>query len=165
MIELKIKDRTINLPTRLNELNEEVFDRLTSHIHLQDKYCIIALAYKIRMPRLGMIDSKQFGNDVFTIPLIAKVNNNELNFKAGDKAIINPSSIELGTHVNINTVVSLSNMFSLLSEEQEVKKDIAVNKDNKYNTDVYLLGFKIVPVSDIRGTISNGALVDDMFEC
>lgn len=151
----------INIPTSPDEINVDVLKELTACISLPDYYCIIGLRYKISIFNLAMqsksANKKQL---VSVVPILAKVNEEQLKFacKIGQRVIIDPSEVERGSHLGINTAITPDNIANYITSDEELNKK-CINRtlgDLKDDT-IYCLEFKIVPISALKGSIEGNA--------
>lgn len=154
----------IKIPTDTKEINGEILSQLLSNVTTPQYYCIIALRYKIRLFNLIMQRKSSSGKNttVSVVPLLAKINesDNKFNLKAGDRIIIDGSSIERGSHLGVRTAITPDNLANYIISDEELNKK-AINHtltDGKDDT-IYCLEFKIVPINDIKGKVS-GDIID-----
>lgn len=158
----------IKVPTSVREITPEMFDRLTKNITLQKHYVVIALCWKLTIPEIIMTNKKAGSAKVVTV--IAKTNVEEKDTWAsvGKIAIINKSAIELGTHIHVDTAASIQNIYNHYVELSKCYNPHAVGITKDALTDlpkesVYMLEFKIVPVTDIKAVIDANEKNDDPF--
>lgn len=171
----------INLPTSLEELNEEVFNEILKNIEIPKHYCVIALCQKMRLFDIGvMVDGKSDAT-ISAVPVIAKLpveGFTSITAAVGNRAIIGRSAIEMGTHLNVNVCIEHGKVMAYIKENPELKKNIVtgrlanpkligdLNKTlaGSNSPHVYTIAFKIVPESDLRGCIKVGQNVNDIFK-
>lgn len=173
MVKLINSDGTIvSVPTKLQEVDSKVLLDMYRSINLPDNYCIITLAQKIKLSQLVLLNNAKIKDTtVYTVPLIGKLPNTH-DYKGiinvSDKAILNRTSLELSTHLSINSSVSLNNLFDFITSDVKLKekcfkKEIA-DSDGNYDIWIYVLESKILPMNDIRATIPLNAPTIDPFK-
>lgn len=160
MLELKSNSANygIKIPTKENEINEEVLRNLTSNISLPKYYCIIALRYRINVFDLVMTAKSATNKQkqVSVVPILAKYNEGELsvNGKVGDRILIDGTDIERGSHLNVNTCVTPDRIASYISKDEELnRKAIKRELSDEDVSTIFCLEFKIVPINAIKGVI------------
>ena len=93
---------------------------------------------------------------VSVVPLLAKFNKEEMHMDAeiGDRVIIDGSSIERGSHLNVATGITPERITSYITNDEELNK-ASINRSITKGSDdtIYCLEFKIVPLNDIKGII------------
>ena len=159
----------INLPTSVREITPEMFAQLTSNITLQKHYVLVALCWKLGISEILMTNKKTGNAKVVTV--VAKTNLEEKDawVKVGDIAIVNKSAIELGTHVHVDTVASMPSVYNHYVELSKLgtPNAIGITKDalkDLPKEQVYLLEFKIVPVTDIKASVDAFKSNEDPFK-
>lgn len=171
MISLKSKNLEVLVPTKLSEITKERLDELFKVINLPEDYCIIAIFQKVKLSQFAMMTvSKAQETLVYTIPIVGKLPESyhyKGNIKVGDKVIVTRTNLEMGTALSMSTMISSSNLNKFINDNDDLRgkcfrKDI---KDEDGNTDVwiYTIQGKIIPISDIRGTIEKDAITSDPF--
>lgn len=165
MITLKSEksDYSINVPTSPNELDGETISQLLSNITLPKYHCVIALRYKASLFDLvfSQRSNSQKNTMVSVVPLMGKFNKDDINFTVnpGDRIIIDGSDIERGSHVGVNTVITLNNVTRYILNDEDLRKQCLNREDKTKQDTIYCLEFKIVPVNSIRGRVS-GDIID-----
>lgn len=151
--------KILNYPTSYKEVDTEYLTAVTKNINLADNYVIVALIYPAKLKRLLLSinpNSKHKDEVVPYITSIAKVGNNttELgkSLKSGDNAIINPSDIMIATHIEVTGNTLTKNFFLNNADGLDTK---TMSKD-----EVYLVDFKIVPLSAIKAVIPANSKAD-----
>lgn len=158
MITIKSKKQSygVKLPTDISEITPEVLDELTKDIIVPNYYCIVGLCFKTKLFDLCTMIKQSKNTEVSVTSIIAKISNKdreELNAEIGDKIIIERSSLERGTHININTAINSINIRRYLNDDSELVKEIISSNDKMNN--VIIMEFKIIPISEIRAVIHN----------
>lgn len=159
----------INFPTSLNEIKPEDLNAITKNVTLPKNYCIIALCYKTKVfDFCTMIDNNK-NVEISVVPLIAKINKEDsekYRINVGDKVTISRSSLEMGDHIKLPTMISSDNVRKYFKDDPDLKKAIItknssliIDKDiNKQllgtnSPNIIIMEFKIVPINDIRATM------------
>lgn len=166
MITIKSKKQSygVNLPTEISEITPDILDELTKDVIVPEYYCIVGLCFKTKLFDLCTMLKQSKNTEVSVTSIIAKISNKDrerLNAEVGDKIIIERSSLERGTHININTAINSINIRRYLNEDSELVKDIISSNDKTNN--VIIMEFKIVPINEIRAIINNNLHKIDPF--
>lgn len=181
-IKSELKDYAINLPTNLTELNSDTLDIVTSHIRIPKHYCIVALAFNTNIFNLvTSVSSNNNNNTMSVVPILAKAYDEDLdliNAKIGDKVVIERSSIERATHININTVINSNNIRNYFTADSKLCRKLItgtekiiydIHKHTHVNAkevdNVIVFEFKIVPIVDIKAAIPVNVAIIDPFKC
>ncbi|AXH74482.1 MAG: hypothetical protein KNU04_gp03 [crAssphage sp. isolate ctbg_1] len=178
----------INIPTSMSEITNEVLAELTKNIILSPHHTLICLVYKTTLFNLASSVRNGLNQDTVSVtPLVAKVSDTLVNTQLPVKEesqvmrpIIAPSIIERGYEVFIPTAASINSVMGYIQHDEDLRiqlfqkkykgnaqtlgvplTDKIIIEDN--NTDIYLLGFKIVGNNDIVATIPLKQEIDDMF--
>lgn len=128
-LESKLKDYSLLIPTSVAEITPAHYEAMTNSLILQDHYCVIALVHKIKLFSLASVVSAKNPPTVEVVPIIAKVStpNVELEekLKVGYRAVINRSSLEMGTHYNsAANDITLTTVNSFIDDDKELRNDI-----------------------------------------
>ena len=181
---ITIKAETSNygvcFPSSIKELNAEVFNSITKNVKLPKHYCIVALAFKVKLfDFCAMINSNR-NSTIGVTPIIAKISeedSKEINASVCDRIIIDRSSLERGVQLKLPILISSDNFRKYLNDNPTLSKAI-ISKDknlivtyNKVNyplvdvvnSDIIVLEFKIVPVNDISASIPINVIDIDPF--
>lgn len=158
----------IILPESINEIPNEVFDKLTSNITLPRYYCIVALCFKAKLFDLAFTNNKTKNSTLPVTPIMCKISDadaSERQIHVGDRVMIDRSSIERGIHVNIPTGASYNSIIEYFTRYTDYRNKFIKDKEfdairSKY---VIIMEFKIVPVTDIVGAIRLNERIDDPF--
>lgn len=159
----------INFPTSVNEIKAEHLEAITKNVNLPKNYCIIALCYKTKVfDFCTMIDNNR-NAEISVVPLLAKINkedSEEYKMNIGDKVTISRSSLEMGDHIKLPTMISAENARDYFKADPDLKKaiitknsNLIIDKDiNKQlissnSPSIIIMEFKIVPINDIRATM------------
>ena len=191
MIELKSekKNYSVVLPTDLKEFTPEVLEALTAGVKLPKWYCIIGMCYNIKLFDIA-INTTQKRDQNFTVhPILVKADKEDLkdtNAVVGDKIVIDRSSLERGIHLVIPTMISINNISNFIRDDNALRESLLkggtgesniinlskVTDSKKQSVDriaerspsVFVIEFKIVPVSDISASISVDNKIVDPFK-
>lgn len=168
MIKIKSEKKPygINFPTSIDEITPEILATLSEGVKLPKHYCIIALAFDTKVFDFCTAMNNNKNTSVAVTPILCKIDKEDIesvNAKVGDKIIIDRSSLERGVHINIKCAISSNAARNYLNSDPElIKSIITKKKDNKEldenlmkvaNSNIIILEFKIVPVSDIHAAI------------
>lgn len=178
----------INIPTSMSEITNEVLTELTKNVILSPHHTLICLVYKTTLFNLASSVRNGLNQDTVSVtPLVAKASdalvNTQLPVKEGSQVmrpIIAPSVLERGYEVFIPTAASINSVIGYIQHDEDLRiqlfqkkykgnaqtlgvslTDKIIIEDN--NTDIYLLGFKIVGNNDIVATVPLKQEIDDMF--
>lgn len=173
MITIKSEKKSygINFPTSVNELTPEIFDEITKHVKLPKHYCIVALCFKTRVFDFVVAMNSKKEQAVAIVPLLAKINEEDkvdVNANISDRVILSRSSLEMGTHISLPIIISTDNARNYFASDEELTKSI-ISRRNSIFTDmtkkdnIIVLEFKIIPVSDIKATVSTDGKGYDPF--
>lgn len=163
------QDKTIsaNLPTSIEELIKAL-PVLTSHIDLDNHYCVVALCYKAAISGVAVGADKDI---VDVVPILAKLSPNEDGYLKNHlyhRVVIDRTSIERGVHCANRSVLNYEKIVGKIHDES-----IKLYMDNKNNADYknqmqnqscYFVEFKLVPVNFINAVYNEDDYVDP-FAC
>jgi hypothetical protein len=157
MLELQSKNANygINVPTEEKEIDEKVLTKLLSNIALPKYYCVIALRYRVKLFDLVITSKSNTKKQqmVSVVPILAKFNEGDLTIgEVGNRVLIDPSEIERGSHLNVNTVITPNKIADYINSDEELTKGVIGRKLGD-DSHVYCLEFKIVPCNSIKGII------------
>lgn len=167
------QDKTIsaNLPTTIEEL-VKALPKLTSHIDLDNHYCIVALCYKAPISGIASnIDSGVNSDIVDVVPVLAKLSPNEDGYLKNHlyhRVVIDRTSIERGVHCANRSVLNYEKIIGKVRDES-IKlymnnKNNADFKNQMQNQSCYFVEFKLVPVNFINAVYNEDDYVDP-FAC
>lgn len=177
MITIKSEKKSygINFPTSIDEITAEHLATITNGVKLPPHYCIVALAFNTKVFEFCASINSNRNSNIKVIPVLAKISAEDsciLNANVGDKVIINRSSLERGSHINIKTAINSSYASKYFSDDPELLKAI-LSKSKIGNIDeslvasksqnIIVLEFKIVPVNEIVATIPMNYIDTDPF--
>lgn len=150
-------------PQDASEISSETLVELTKNYTLGKGKVLLCLigSYNLFALRTAIKGSKDV--DTVVNPIIAKVGDDvtaSFDFHVGSTAIIAPSDVERGIHVDVNCGASYSNLRRLIKTYNDFGAAIInneiVDEDDNPVTEIYALSFKIVNAYDIAATISAG---------
>lgn len=158
-------------PQSEKEVTAENLVELTKNYTLGKGKILLCLVgtYNLFALRTAIRGSKDV--NVIVTPLIAKISEDvqeSFNFKVGDVAIVAPSDVERGIHVDVTCGASYTNLQKLVKTHKEFA-DAIINNDvidehGSSVTDICALSFKILNAYDIAATISTGSKEDAFIE-
>lgn len=158
----------ITLPESIDEISNEVFDKLTSNITLPRYYCIVALCFKAKLFDLAFTNNKTKNSTLPVTPIMCKISDadsSERQIRVGNRVMIDRSSIERGIHVNIPTGASYSAIVDYFNRYPEYRNKFIKDKelDAIRSKHVIVMEFKIIPVTDIVGAVKLNERIDDPY--
>lgn len=158
MIKVVSKDSNygINFPESINEIKVEHFEAILANVKIPKHYAIVALAFRTTLFDFATAVNKQMNNDVSVTPIlmyIDEADKENVRANVGDKVVVTRSSLERGVHLNLPVAISSVNAAGYIQDHRDTYLDIIkfANKNAKDN--IYLLEFKIVPVTEISASI------------
>jgi hypothetical protein len=159
----------IKLPTKVDEITEEMLTQLTNQVEVGKNYALIALCYEVKFVDLMLTNKKQKATKVYV--KVAKVNHDGsyLNLKAGDIVAVGQSAIEMGQHVYLNTMASENAVRAFLLDKARLSRPSATSFTTTdfedYGQQSFLLmEFKVIPVVDIKAKFDYSIERIDPFE-
>lgn len=171
-LESKLKDYSLLIPTSVKEITPEHYEVMLNSLILQDHYCVIALVHKIKLFSLASVVNAKNPPTVEVIPIIAKVctPNEDIKerLKIGYRAVINRSSLEMGTHYNsAGNDITLTAVNSFIDDDKELRNDIitgdyfkeegkAIIDSKNASPKCCFVEFKIVPINNVIGAYEIG---------
>lgn len=168
-IQSKSKKFSVKFPTDLNELTKESFETITSGVKLPKYHCVVAMCFKTKVFDFVVAMNNNKNSSVSVVPILAKISEadeKEINASVGDKIIINRSALEMGTHLNLPTMITSNNAKRYFSSDPDLVKGVVTKNKQlsaETNPEIIVLEFKIVPVSAINASIDGSIKVEDPF--
>lgn len=162
----------INFPQSVDEISIVNLQKMTSNISLAKHYAVVIIAAKTNIFNLcATIGSKSNKEHVLNaVPILAKINDDyDIPFKIGETILIDRTSLERGQHVAIKSMISSNAARIFISNNPTIYKNALEHNYNKFvenydkdktSTDIIIIEAKIVPVSDIKGSIKKEKVVD-----
>lgn len=182
MIEIKSEKMNygIKFPSSINEITPEILETITAKVKLPKYYCIVALCFKTRVfDFCTMISSNNINKDISVVPLLAKISDEDsttINAKVGDKIIIDRSSLERSSRINIPVSISSENAKRYFKSDEQLSRAIITKDDNiisnsninkqllKSNSpDIVIMEFKVVAINDIVASTPMDNMIQDPF--
>lgn len=181
-------DYNILVPTSMSDITNEGLKDITKNIKVSEHYSIICLVYKTTLFNLASQVTCQLKADNISVtPILvdatAGLDNNGLPVKGSDgliRPIIAPSAIERGHEVYVPTAASLNSVLGYIQHDNDLRIELYQKKYKKNvealgviptdkiviednSQSIYLLGFKIVPNSDIIATVPLNQSIADPY--
>lgn len=162
----------IRFPQNVDEISVVNLQKITSNISLAKHYAVVIIAAKTNLFNLcATIGPKNSKDAVLNaVPILAKINEDyDVPFEIGEKILIDRTSLERGQHVTIKSMITSNVSRTFISNNSVIYKNaLAHNYDkfvedydkDKTSTDIIIIEAKIVPVSDIKGSVKNEKVVD-----
>lgn len=191
MIEIKSekKNYSIVLPTDIKEFTPEVLNNITANVQLPKWHGIIALCYRTKLFDIA-INVTQKKEQTLTIHvLLAKASSEDLeniNAAVGNKLVLDRSTIERGIHLSLPTMIGVNNVSNYIREDDALRQRLLKGGDGSDDTvgrslvtdtkaksekrlsdaspEVYVVEFKIIPLSDVSASIPVDAVINDPFK-
>lgn len=181
---LKIKSEKmsygINFPSSVNEITVDMLNVITEKVKLPKYYCVVALCFKTKVfDFCTMISSNNVNKDISVIPILAKISDEDsesIKAKVGDKIIIDRSSLERSSRINIPVSISSDNVKNYFNSDRDlsraiVTKDECAIADNNINKqliksnspDIIIMEFKVVAINDIVASTPMDNRIQDPF--
>lgn len=171
-LESKLKDYSLLIPTSVKEITPEHYEAMLNSLILQDHYCVIALVHKIKLFSLASVVNAKNPPTVEVVPIIAKVctPNEDIKerLKIGYRAVINRSSLEMGTYYNsAGNDITLTVVNNFIDDDKELRNDIitgdyfkeegkAIIDSKNASPKCCFVEFKIVPINNVIGAYEIG---------
>lgn len=156
-VKVGVKDVVLNLPTSINEITIDYLNAVTKEVKIEKHYALVALCINEKLNI--MCDAKKKNVDVKGVAILVNLNdpNKNMNCIAGEKLIISPTDLMMGNEVACkNNVLSPSKVISTITSDKSLISSIFSHTET-----VYLVSFKLVPLSSIHGSYSNDELEFD----
>lgn len=167
----------IYIPESIHEITNDMLDKITKHINIAPHYSLIALLYKTSLFKLASKVNNNVGDDyIKVLPVFVRANYDNCNSRnlspvEEDKGLIRPiiapSVIERGYEVYVSTAMSLQSVLGYIQNDYNLRNSL-INKTYKgnvlrlgvenpdaktiaedNNTNIYMIGFKVVATNDI----------------
>lgn len=158
----------LTLPTNLSEITPEYLSNVTRGIQVADHHCVIALVQKTNLFDIcALYNSKKNDKTVSVTTIMAKCFENK--YPTGNVVVTDRSSIERGIHVNVPTGASSTTVINFLDADEELRKNIITGKEvtkdgvSYSRMPIYVIEFKILPITDIHGCVDRSVKIDDAF--
>lgn len=190
MLTLKSSNQNfaLKLPTDIKELTPELLGQLTKDIMLPKHHAIIVLAYKVKLFNLAFEGADQKNTTFSVTPILAAINedSDSVTAKIGEVVIVDRSSIERGHGVAIKTMATYTAAANYIKSDITLKNNVLSGSDGstrKVNLEVvtdskkkaaeritesspnvFVLDFKIIYSSDIKGSFINNVAKDPFIE-
>lgn len=164
--ESKVCGQTVNLPETFDEIKTNDIAELVSHIKLGNGKVLVALCEKASLFEFAVSLKSSKHTKVGVTTLIAKVNDadrTKYNIEAGDLAVVTDNAVEQGVHCYIPSKASYTNIFKIMSMDEELRKSI-MDKNNPLSTKyVYVFEFKILSAFDICASYNRDYVLKDAY--
>ena len=156
MVDLKVNylglKQTFRMPTSMSEINMNVIADYVKHVSVANDYALVAVVFKERPITIVSVSKQNKNASVSGVAVMIKSNtDNEFikGIKLGETVVISPSDISMGHHVDSpNNPLTPGFLLKLLQTNADLNKKLMA-----VNVPTYFVGFKIVPVCNIHGSI------------
>lgn len=174
MLKIKsdLKNYGIIVPTSINEINTDYFEKLLKDVEVAEHYSLLAICYKDKLFNCVMSVKNKSDISIDITPIIAKSN----KYKTCDRPIIDALSIERGTHFyvpnNINSFTSVGkycaddkDLYMSIMNGSYFKTGNETNNEAKNNApDCYFIEYKVIPNCDIKAVYSKDAKFESIMK-
>lgn len=162
--------KVIQVPTSVNDITQEVLEKLTKNIVLPQYRALIALCWKVSFGEV-FFNQKSKDKQAQVVPFCAKINVPKEDkdkydwLNVGKKVIISRSGIEMGVHVHIPNAASMQSISKWAEDVSKAENPTAkgININLLPQGQFILIEFKVVSLTDITGVIESDVLDDDPF--
>lgn len=145
------KGSFLSLPTTIDEVSIEYLTGVTSDVRIEPNYALVALCVSDKLSTLCSNKNKNI--DVKAISIFVRSNdpNKAIDVLPGEKLICAPTDIMMGHEVTApRNVLSPSKVAKLVNSTKELSAKIFT-----YTEHIWLVTFKLVPLSAIHGSYMN----------
>lgn len=166
MIQIKSEKATfgISVPQTLQEFTPGILAEITRAISVPKHYCIVASCLETTLFTVASSLQSESINMVAITPMVAKIGDEDserMSTSAGLQAVIHPTDLERGSHLDLPTMISFKKFRKYLREDKNLINKIIKGQFTKEdsdevipsNTSIILVEFKIIPVAEIRSSI------------
>lgn len=158
----------LSLPTRFEDITPEYLTAVTEEIHVPPYYALVGLISKESPAGLVLsLSKKTKSNFVTIIPVLVKTNLDGVkdgkdfydSISVGQKLIVGGSDLSIGNHVNAkNNLIGTNRVLGYLTSTKENH-----TKAISYSTPCCFVDFKIIPITAIRGAITETKELENPF--
>ena len=145
------KNVELHLPTKLSEIKLDYLQAVTRNVVIEKNYALVALCVNGTLATFANMTKKNV--DVSATVILVDYNDPSLvlHSNVGNVVICSPTDIMRGYEVSspVN-VLAPSKVIGLISKDKQLLTDIF-----KHLEHIYLITFKLVPISDIHGSYNN----------
>lgn len=152
------KNVELHLPTKLNEISLDYLNAVTSNVVIEKNYALVALCVNGTLATFANMTKKNV--DVSATVKIIRFNDpsNNINSNAGNIAICAPTDIMRGYEVSSPmNVLAPSKVMGLITQDKQLLTELF-----KHTEHIYLVTFKLVPLTDIHGSYTNNEISQEI---
>lgn len=145
------KDVELHLPTKLSEIKLDYLQAVTRNVVIEQNYALVALCVNGTLATFANMTKKNV--DVSATVIIVDYNDpsHKIHSANGNVAICAPTDIMRGYEVaSPMNVLAPSKVMGLINMDKQVLTSLFTHTER-----VYLVTFKLVPISDIHGSYNN----------
>ena len=147
------KGSFLSLPTTIDEVSIEYLTGVTSDVRIEPNYALVALCVSDKLSTLCSNSNKNKPVDVKAISIFVRSNDphKAIDVLPGEKLICAPADIMIGHEVTApRNILSPSKVAKLVNSTKELSAKIFT-----YTEYIWLVTFKLVPLSAIHGSYKN----------
>lgn len=157
----------LTIPGSVSEYNKDVLKQITDNIKIAPHYALVGIVTGIAPISVVMNASSE--DSISITPILAKVGDTENPFvdNVGDVVIIDKSSLERGVHCRNSSKTSYNHFVKsverMINGKSDIQKIFSGENKDRYNKTCYVIEFKLVPISDIKGCYTYNKVDDVVF--
>ena len=154
MKQVKVKAQgkitTFNLPTSIDEINNDFLTKVGDSIEIAEFYTLVGLVYSGKINDLVIAGKKNAKNsNIGVIPIFVK--SKEIKADIKQKLLITSNNLELGVRVAVpSNPLNLSRFMDAITTRVRGAFP-ELDYDDEHNDTVYFVEFKLIPNRDIQG--------------
>lgn len=158
----------LTIPGSVSEYNKNVLKQITDNIKIAPHYALVGIVTGVN-PISVFINANAEASIGIT-PILAKVGDTENSFvdNIGDVVIIDKSSLERGIHCCNSSKTSYGHFVKsvkrMVNDKADIQKIFSGENKDRYDKTCYVIEFKLVPISDIRGCYTYNKVDDVVFD-
>lgn len=158
----------LTIPGSVSEYNKNVLKQITDNIKIAPHYALVGIVTGIAPISVFMNVTSEASISI--TPILAKVGDSENSFvdNVGDIVIIDKSSLERGIHCRNSSKTSydcfVKSVERMVNDKSDIQKIFSGEDKDRYNKTCYVIEFKLVPISDIKGCYTYNNVNDVIFD-
>lgn len=158
----------LTIPGSVSEYNKNVLKQITDNIKIAPHYALVGIVTGISPISVFMNANAEASISI--TPILAKVGDTENSFvdNVGDVVIIDKSSLERGIHCRNSSKTSYGHFVKsvkrMVDDKADIQKIFSGENKDRYDKTCYVIEFKLVPISDIRGCYTYNKVDDVVFD-
>lgn len=158
----------LTIPGSVSEYNKNVLKQITDNIKIAPHYALVGIVTGLAPISVFMNVTSEASISI--TPILAKVGDSENPFvdNVGDVVIIDKSSLERGVHCCNSSKTSydcfVKSIERMVNDKSDIQKIFSGKDKDRYNQTCYVIEFKLVPISDIKGCYTYNNVDDVVFD-